>query len=45
MALRLTKGGHPEHPLYLPSELEPRPFVELACEIVQAETHEKNDNP
>ena len=24
--LRLTKGGHPAHPLYLPADLEPMPF-------------------
>lgn len=24
--LRLTKGGHPEHPLYLPYRLEPHPW-------------------
>jgi hypothetical protein len=25
-ALRLLRGGEPEHPLYLPSELKPFPF-------------------
>lgn len=27
MALRLTKDGHPEHPLYVPYEIEPVPFA------------------
>jgi hypothetical protein len=27
MYLRMTKGGFPEHPLYLPSSLEPKPWI------------------
>jgi hypothetical protein len=27
MHLRLTKGGHPGHPLYLPSNLVPHPWI------------------
>jgi hypothetical protein len=26
MALRITKGGYPQHPLYLPYSLQPSPF-------------------
>lgn len=26
-ALRLTRGGHPAHPLYLPAELKPQPWM------------------
>lgn len=29
LALRLTKGGHPEHPLYLAYALEPFPFAAI----------------
>lgn len=28
--LRLTKGGHPEHPLYLPAHLDPTPWERAA---------------
>lgn len=27
--IRITKGGHPEHPLYLPKHLTPVPFLEI----------------
>jgi hypothetical protein len=26
--LRLTKDGHPGHPLYLPADLKPQPWVQ-----------------
>jgi hypothetical protein len=26
MALKITKDGHPQHPLYLASALQPKPF-------------------
>lgn len=29
-ALKLTKGGHPQHPLYLPGDLVPEPMPEVA---------------
>lgn len=35
--LRLTKGGHPEHPLYLPKALEPIPFNYAATEGCNAD--------
>jgi hypothetical protein len=35
--LRLTKGGHPGHPLYLPADLIPTPFVERASQKAQQE--------
>lgn len=29
-ALKMTKGGHPQHPLYLPGDLVPEPMPEVA---------------
>jgi hypothetical protein len=29
--LGLTKDGHPKHPLYLPGDLEPRPWEPVAA--------------
>ena len=30
LALRVTKRGHPEHPLYLPKDLTPEPYASRA---------------
>lgn len=34
-AIRLTAGGHPSHPLYLPKNLVPVPFVDQAKPLLE----------
>jgi hypothetical protein len=31
MALKITKNGHPQHPLYLPYDAKPQPFIGIAA--------------